>query len=126
MGIIDLCVCLRFPCSYLLRLHTHFLNICPCQVDDFVAKAKELRVGRGTDPESSLGPVISGEAKSKIEGIIERASKQGAKVSHHFVHVTRHNVLRFQVALDGRGLKVAGLPNGNWVRFRRLVFSLLC
>ncbi len=45
-----------------------------------MAKAKELRVGRGTDPDAALGPVISVEAKQKIEGIIERASKQGAKV----------------------------------------------
>lgn len=67
-------------------------------VGDFAKKAAELKVGRGTDPSAALGPVISPEAKTRIEGIIARSTKEGATI-----------------ALDGRGLKVAGCPNGNWV-----------
>lgn len=67
-------------------------------VQDFVAKARALKVGNGLDPESALGPVISVEAKSRIEGLITRSVKEGATL-----------------ALDGRGLRVQGFEKGNWV-----------
>ncbi len=65
---------------------------------DFVAKAKTLKLGDGFKPDTTLGPVISPEAKLRIEGIISRAAGQGAVV-----------------ALDGRGVVVQGYEKGNFV-----------
>jgi len=50
---------------------------------------------RGT---ADLGPVISPAAKARIEGLIASGKEQGATV-----------------VLDGRGKKVDGYPNGNFV-----------
>jgi malonate-semialdehyde dehydrogenase (acetylating)/methylmalonate-semialdehyde dehydrogenase len=44
------------------------------------------------------GPVISPEAKQKIEKLIGSCETEGGKI-----------------LLDGRGQKVDGYPNGNWV-----------
>jgi len=67
-------------------------------IPEFIEKARKLRVGNGMDAKSDLGPVISPKAKQRIESLIESANKEGAKI-----------------ALDGRGVKVEGFPNGNWV-----------
>jgi malonate-semialdehyde dehydrogenase (acetylating)/methylmalonate-semialdehyde dehydrogenase len=51
------------------------------------------------DPASiSSGPVISPEAKQKIESLIGSCQTEGGKI-----------------LLDGRGHKVDGYPDGNWV-----------
>merc|ERR1711957_862343 len=52
----------------------------------------------GTDPNADLGPVISPAAKVRIEGLIASAKEQGATI-----------------VLDGRGAKVDGYPEGNFV-----------
>jgi malonate-semialdehyde dehydrogenase (acetylating) / methylmalonate-semialdehyde dehydrogenase len=44
-----------------------------------------------------ISPLITKEAKAKVEGIIEQATKEN------------------KVLLDGRGVKVAGFENGNFV-----------
>jgi malonate-semialdehyde dehydrogenase (acetylating)/methylmalonate-semialdehyde dehydrogenase len=44
------------------------------------------------------GPVISPAAKEKIEGLIASCEEEGGKI-----------------LLDGRGHKVVGYPEGNWV-----------
>ncbi|HLX12864.1 MAG TPA: aldehyde dehydrogenase family protein, partial [Bacteroidota bacterium] len=49
-------------------------------------------------PGKNLGPVISQQAKERIERYITEAEKQGAKV-----------------LVDGRGVKVPGKENGYWV-----------
>lgn len=43
-------------------------------------KAKTLTVGPGLDPKTDMGPVISKEAKGRIEGLIQRAIQEGATV----------------------------------------------
>jgi len=68
-------------------------------IPELAARVKKLRVGNGMDSKSDLGPVISRQAKQRIEELIESGVKQGAKLE-----------------LDGRGVKVEGFPNGNWVR----------
>jgi len=57
-----------------------------------------LKVSSGFQPGVDLGPVISPEAKKKIEHLIGTAEKEGAKV-----------------LLDGRNFKVAEFPNGNFI-----------
>ena len=42
--------------------------------------ARALRVGDGLDPDVAVGPVISCEARERIEGHIERAVEAGAKL----------------------------------------------
>ena len=44
-----------------------------------VTLAKNLVVGSGLDPKTSMGPLISMEAKERVSGLIDRAIKQGAK-----------------------------------------------
>jgi len=46
----------------------------------------------------SSGPVISPAAKKRIEGLIASCESDGGKI-----------------LLDGRGAKVEGYPEGNWV-----------
>ncbi|MGZ5078252.1 MAG: CoA-acylating methylmalonate-semialdehyde dehydrogenase [Usitatibacter sp.] len=67
-------------------------------IPDIVAKAKTLKVNGGTEKGADLGPVISKQAKSRIEGFIEQGVKEGAKLE-----------------LDGRNAKIPGYENGNFV-----------
>ncbi|KAI5474154.1 hypothetical protein MNV49_004136 [Pseudohyphozyma bogoriensis] len=67
-------------------------------VPELIERAKTLKVGNGFDPETEIGPVISPQAKARIEGLIESCEKQGGNI-----------------ALDGRGVKVEGYPEGNFV-----------
>ncbi|KAH8922975.1 methylmalonate-semialdehyde dehydrogenase [Atractiella rhizophila] len=61
-------------------------------------RAEALKVGNGFDEGVDLGPVISPQAKQKIENLIASCEKEGGKI-----------------LLDGRGVKVEGYPDGNWV-----------
>jgi malonate-semialdehyde dehydrogenase (acetylating)/methylmalonate-semialdehyde dehydrogenase len=63
-------------------------------------RAKELNVNGGFEKGADLGPVISPQAKQRIEDVIASAEKEGATI-----------------LLDGRGYKPEKYPNGNWVSF---------
>lgn len=65
-------------------------------IGDFTKKAQELRVGNGFDPSSAVGPVISPEAKKRIEGIIARSLKEGVyfKAALLFTHLLIFSVKR--------------------------------
>lgn len=67
-------------------------------VQELITRAKGLTVGNGFDEGIDLGPVISPAAKNKIEGLIASCEEEGGKI-----------------LLDGRGHKVDGYPEGNWV-----------
>jgi malonate-semialdehyde dehydrogenase (acetylating)/methylmalonate-semialdehyde dehydrogenase len=67
-------------------------------IPDIVAKAKTLKVGVGTEKGADLGPVISKNAKQRILGLVEEGVKEGAKLE-----------------LDGRGIKVSGFEQGNFI-----------
>jgi malonate-semialdehyde dehydrogenase (acetylating)/methylmalonate-semialdehyde dehydrogenase len=67
-------------------------------IPDIVAKAKSLKVGVGTDKAADLGPVISKNAKNRILGLVDEGIKEGAKLE-----------------LDGRGIKVSGYEQGNFI-----------
>ncbi|WP_341768808.1 aldehyde dehydrogenase family protein, partial [Escherichia coli] len=66
-------------------------------VGDIVERAKKLVVAAGKD-DKDLGPVISKAAKARVERLIQAGVDEGA-----------------QVLLDGRGIKVEGFENGNFV-----------
>jgi len=67
-------------------------------IPEIVAKAKTLKVSVGTDKGADLGPVISKNAKNRILGLVEDGVKEGAKLE-----------------LDGRGIKVNGFEQGNFI-----------
>src|SRR5687768_1565377 len=67
-------------------------------IPDIVEKAKTLKVNAGTESGADLGPVISKQAKQRIEGLIEQGVKEGAKLE-----------------LDGRNAKVPGYEGGNFI-----------
>ncbi len=67
-------------------------------IPDIVAKAKTLKVNGGTEKGTDVGPVISSQAKLRIEGLIQKGTEEGAKLE-----------------LDGRGTKVPGYERGNFI-----------
>ncbi len=67
-------------------------------IPDIVAKAKGLKVNGGAEKGTDVGPVISKNAKNRILGLLDDGVKEGAKLE-----------------LDGRGVKVAGYEQGNFV-----------
>ncbi len=67
-------------------------------IPDIVAKAKTLKVNAGVEKGADLGPVVSRQAKQRILGLIEDGVREGARLE-----------------LDGRGIKVAGYEQGNFI-----------
>ena len=67
-------------------------------IPDIVEKAKSLKVNAGTEQGADLGPVISKQAKERIESLIAQSEKEGAKVE-----------------LDGRNPKIPDYPQGNFI-----------
>jgi malonate-semialdehyde dehydrogenase (acetylating)/methylmalonate-semialdehyde dehydrogenase len=61
-------------------------------------KAGKVTVGSGREPGSEMGPVVTAEAKQRIEGLIGAGQRQGARL-----------------AVDGRGLVVPGYEQGFFV-----------
>lgn len=72
---------------------------------EIAERAKQLSMNGGFEEGADLGPVISPQAKERIESIIDSAEKEGATI-----------------VLDGRGKKPEKYPNGNWVRLTDLIF----
>ncbi len=66
--------------------------------DLFMHYAKNMVLGDGMKPRTTLGPVISKTHKERVLGYIEKGLAEGARL-----------------ALDGRGATVEGLPDGNWI-----------
>lgn len=60
--------------------------------------AAERRVGYGLDEDVQMGPVITQESKTRIEGLITAGEQQG-----------------IQVLVDGRGKTVNGYDDGYWM-----------
>ncbi|MBS1861918.1 MAG: CoA-acylating methylmalonate-semialdehyde dehydrogenase [Actinobacteria bacterium] len=60
-------------------------------VEHLERKAREVRVGAGSDPESEMGPVVTPEARERVTGYIEEGVEAGAVA-----------------VVDGRELEVEG------------------
>ena len=67
-------------------------------LDRVAEAAGDLTLGDGMDPATAMGPVISADAKQRIEGWIATGIDEGAAA-----------------LLDGRGVTVPGLENGFFV-----------
>ena len=67
-------------------------------IPDIVAKAKTLKVTAGVEKNADLGPVVSKQAKQRILALVEDGIQEGAKLE-----------------LDGRGIKVPGYEQGNFI-----------
>ncbi|WP_154223728.1 CoA-acylating methylmalonate-semialdehyde dehydrogenase [Marinicella rhabdoformis] len=67
-------------------------------LDEIKGKMTEMKPGYWEDPKSFYGPLISPQAKARVEGLIAQGVEEGA-----------------DLLLDGRGLEVEGYPNGNWI-----------
>lgn len=64
-----------------------------------LAEAARTRVvGYGLDEETEMGPVITSESRTRIEGLIAQAEHTAARI-----------------LVDGRGHRVAGYGQGNWI-----------
>lgn len=61
-------------------------------------RSKALKVSCGFEPDVDVGPMITKGAKIRAEQIIQSGVEQGAKL-----------------IMDGRGIKVAGYPDGNFI-----------
>lgn len=59
---------------------------------------QKLKVNAGTDRQADLGPLVSVNARKRVEGLIQKGVEEGAKL-----------------LLDGRGIKVEGYGDGNFV-----------
>lgn len=69
-------------------------------IPELVARAGRLRMDAGFEPNADLGPVITPQARDRINALIASAEKEGATI-----------------ALDGRNQQPSSgkYPNGNWV-----------
>lgn len=65
---------------------------------EIAERARQLKVNGGFEEGADLGPLITPQAKERVEGIIASAEQEGATI-----------------LLDGRGYKPEKYPNGNWV-----------
>ena len=67
-------------------------------VHDLVAIASKLKVGPGMDPSTDIGPLVTADAKTRVEALITAGIAHGANC-----------------VLDGRNFKVSGFEKGNFV-----------
>ncbi|ODN73336.1 methylmalonate-semialdehyde dehydrogenase (acylating) [Cryptococcus amylolentus CBS 6039] len=67
-------------------------------IPDLVERAKGMKVSGGFEENTDLGPVISPQAKERIESLISSVETEGGKI-----------------LLDGRGYSVPEYPNGSFV-----------
>lgn len=48
--------------------------------EQFVEKAKKLKLGNGLNPETQMGPLISSKQREKVISYVEKGKKEGAKL----------------------------------------------
>jgi succinate-semialdehyde dehydrogenase/glutarate-semialdehyde dehydrogenase len=66
-------ICVGIERIYVARdLHARF-------VDALAARARELRIGRGDDPDTDLGPLIAERQRARVEDLVAQALERGAE-----------------------------------------------
>lgn len=73
-------------------------NVYTALVEEVQKEVAKIKVGYGLDPKTTMGPVISQQAKERIEGHIERGIGEGARL-----------------LIDGRTTTVEDYPNGHYL-----------
>ena len=58
----------------------------------------KVKVGPGTDPTAEMGPLVTRQHRDKVMGYVNQGVKEGARL-----------------VVDGRGLKLQGYENGNFM-----------
>jgi succinate-semialdehyde dehydrogenase/glutarate-semialdehyde dehydrogenase len=66
-------------CTAANRFHVHE-SIAAEFADRLAARMGELKVGRGTDPDVSVGPLIDDAQRAKVAELVDDATAKGAKV----------------------------------------------
>ena len=66
-------------------------------IPELIEKSKKLTVGKGAD-DHDIAPLITKQSLERIEGILANCGSDGS-----------------EIVLDGRGIKVDGHPDGNWI-----------
>ena len=66
--------------------------------EKLVPRIQALKVAPASDPEAEMGPVVTKEAKERIENLIQSGIDEGA-----------------ELVLDGRGMKLQGYENGYFM-----------
>ncbi|UYN96505.1 MAG: CoA-acylating methylmalonate-semialdehyde dehydrogenase [Enhydrobacter sp.] len=67
-------------------------------IDKLAPRVQALKVGPGLDPQSEMGPLVTRQHREKVLGYVETGVKEGARL-----------------VVDGRGLKLQGYENGNFM-----------
>ena len=67
-------------------------------IPELVERARKLKVNAGTEAGTDVGPLVSCAALERVSGLIERGTREGAKLE-----------------LDGRKPRVPGYEQGNFV-----------
>jgi malonate-semialdehyde dehydrogenase (acetylating)/methylmalonate-semialdehyde dehydrogenase len=65
---------------------------------EIVERARALTVSAGINRDADLGPLVSPAAKARVADLIDAGVAEGARLE-----------------LDGRGIQVAGYPQGNFI-----------
>lgn len=65
---------------------------------DFIERTKKLKVSIGSDRDADLGPLVSPNARKRVESLIQQGVDEGA-----------------ELLLDGRNVVVPGYEKGNFV-----------
>ena len=67
-------------------------------VDMIAERTRRIVVGPSLDPASEMGPLVTRQHRDKVMGYVDQGVKEGAKL-----------------VVDGRGLKLQGYENGNFM-----------
>ncbi len=67
-------------------------------IEKLAPRVQALKVGPGLDPQSEMGPLVTRQHRDKVMGYVDQGVKEGAKL-----------------VVDGRGLKLQGYENGNFM-----------
>jgi malonate-semialdehyde dehydrogenase (acetylating)/methylmalonate-semialdehyde dehydrogenase len=67
-------------------------------VQKLTPRVQSLKIGPGLDPQSEMGPLVTRQHRDKVMGYVDQGVREGAKL-----------------VVDGRGLKLQGYEQGNFM-----------